>query len=124
MESCTRFPLICSTGGLMDTPSEPQKFDAVMRKILTVSKDELKKREKVLKRKRKEKAGDFLARLGLRHESPYLPRPHDLVLGRSQLCQRKRPTAMQLLGADTHLRAEAKLRAVCKTGRCVPIHGC
>jgi hypothetical protein len=36
----------------MDTRSEAQKFDAVMRKILTVSKDELKKREKNWKRRR------------------------------------------------------------------------
>jgi hypothetical protein len=33
-------------------PSESEKFDAVMRKILSVSKDELKKREKAWKRKR------------------------------------------------------------------------
>ena len=33
-------------------PSEAEKFDAVMRKILTVSKVELKKREKVWRRKR------------------------------------------------------------------------
>lgn len=32
--------------------SEFQKFDAVMRKILSVSKDELKRREKAWKRKR------------------------------------------------------------------------
>ena len=32
--------------------TESEKFDAVMRKILTVSKDELKKREKAWKRKR------------------------------------------------------------------------
>jgi hypothetical protein len=32
--------------------SESEKFDAVMRKILTVSKEELKKREKVWKRRR------------------------------------------------------------------------
>ena len=32
--------------GNTETPSEHQKFDAVMRKILSVSKDELKKREK------------------------------------------------------------------------------
>jgi hypothetical protein len=32
--------------------NEGQKFDAVMRKILSVSKDELKKREKAWKRKR------------------------------------------------------------------------
>jgi hypothetical protein len=32
--------------------SEAQKFDTVMRKILSVSKDELKKREKAWKRKR------------------------------------------------------------------------
>ena len=32
--------------------SESNKFDAVMRKILTVSKEELKKREKEWKRKR------------------------------------------------------------------------
>jgi hypothetical protein len=32
--------------------SELQKFDEVMRKILSVSKDELKKREKAWKRKR------------------------------------------------------------------------
>jgi hypothetical protein len=36
----------------MDTQSEFQKFDTVMRKILSVSKDELKKREKIWKRKR------------------------------------------------------------------------
>jgi len=36
----------------MDTPSESQKFDTVMRKILSVSKDELKKREKAWRRKR------------------------------------------------------------------------
>ena len=35
-----------------EQPSEAQKFDAVMRKILTVSKDELVKREKAWKRKR------------------------------------------------------------------------
>jgi hypothetical protein len=33
-------------------PSESEKFDAVMRKILTVSKKELQKREKAWKRKR------------------------------------------------------------------------
>jgi len=33
-------------------PSEAQKFDTVMRKILTVSKEELKKREKAWKLKR------------------------------------------------------------------------
>jgi hypothetical protein len=33
-------------------PSEFQKFDTVMRKILSVSKDELKKREKAWRRKR------------------------------------------------------------------------
>ncbi len=32
--------------------SEAQKFDAVMRKILTVSKKELQKREKAWRRKR------------------------------------------------------------------------
>jgi len=32
--------------------SESKKFDAVMRKILSVSHDELKKREKAWKRKR------------------------------------------------------------------------
>jgi hypothetical protein len=32
--------------------SESQKFDEVMRKILSVSKDELKKREKAWRRKR------------------------------------------------------------------------
>ena len=35
-----------------ETLSESQKFDAVMRKILTVSKEELKKRKKAWKRKR------------------------------------------------------------------------
>ena len=34
------------------TPSEFKKFDDVMRKILSVSKDELKKREKAWRRKR------------------------------------------------------------------------
>jgi hypothetical protein len=33
-------------------PSEFQKFDAVMRKILTVSKEELQKRERAWRRKR------------------------------------------------------------------------
>jgi hypothetical protein len=33
-------------------PSEFQKFDTVMRKILSVSHDELKKREKAWRRKR------------------------------------------------------------------------
>jgi hypothetical protein len=32
--------------------SESEKFDGVMRKILSVSKDELKKREKAWRRKR------------------------------------------------------------------------
>jgi hypothetical protein len=36
----------------METPSEAQKFDTVMRKILSVSKKELQKREKAWKRKR------------------------------------------------------------------------
>jgi hypothetical protein len=36
----------------MGTPSEFQKFDAVMRKILSVSHEELKKRQKAWKRKR------------------------------------------------------------------------
>jgi len=35
-----------------DELTESQKFDAVMRRILSVSKDELKKREKEWKRKR------------------------------------------------------------------------
>jgi U3 small nucleolar ribonucleoprotein component len=39
----------------METPSESQKFDAVMRKILSVSKEELKKREKAWQRKRAKK---------------------------------------------------------------------
>jgi hypothetical protein len=39
----------------METPSESQKFDAVMRKILSVSKAELKKREKAWQRKRAKK---------------------------------------------------------------------
>jgi hypothetical protein len=38
--------------GNTETPSEHQKFDAVMRKILSVSKDELKKREKAWRKKR------------------------------------------------------------------------
>lgn len=33
--------------------TESEKFDAVMRKILSVSKDEVKKREKAWRRKRK-----------------------------------------------------------------------
>lgn len=36
----------------IETPSEFTKFDDVMRKILSVSKEELKKREKAWKRKR------------------------------------------------------------------------
>jgi len=35
-----------------ESASEGQKFDAVIRKILSVSKEELKKREKAWKRKR------------------------------------------------------------------------
>jgi hypothetical protein len=35
-----------------EQPSEFRKFDDVMRKILSVSKDELKKREKAWRRKR------------------------------------------------------------------------
>jgi U3 small nucleolar ribonucleoprotein component len=38
-----------------ETQSEGQKFDAVMRKIVAVSKDELKEREKAWKRKRARK---------------------------------------------------------------------
>jgi hypothetical protein len=34
------------------TQTESQKFDTVMRKILSVSKDELKKREKAWRKKR------------------------------------------------------------------------
>lgn len=37
------------------TQTESQKFDAVMRKILSVSKTELQKREKEWKRKRAKK---------------------------------------------------------------------
>jgi hypothetical protein len=36
----------------VEEQTDSQKFDAVMRKILSVSKDELKKREKAWKRKR------------------------------------------------------------------------
>jgi len=36
----------------MQDGTEAQKFDVVMRKILSVSKEELKKREKAWKRKR------------------------------------------------------------------------
>ena len=36
----------------LDALAESQKFDVVMRKILSVSKDELKKREKAWKLKR------------------------------------------------------------------------
>jgi hypothetical protein len=38
----------------METKSEFKKFDEVMRKILSVSKDELKKREKAWRRKREQ----------------------------------------------------------------------
>jgi hypothetical protein len=38
-----------------NTSTESEKFDAVMRKILTVSKEELKKREAEWKRKRAKK---------------------------------------------------------------------
>jgi hypothetical protein len=41
-----------SEKGVVENQSESQKFDAVMRKILSVSKEELKKREKAWKRKR------------------------------------------------------------------------
>jgi hypothetical protein len=37
-----------------ESQSEFQKFDAVMRKILVVSKEELKKREKAWRRKREQ----------------------------------------------------------------------
>jgi hypothetical protein len=37
---------------MSENNSEAEKFDTVMRKILSVSKDELKKREKAWKRKR------------------------------------------------------------------------
>jgi hypothetical protein len=36
-------------------PTEAQKFDTAMRKILSVSKDELKKREKAWRRKKAKK---------------------------------------------------------------------
>ncbi len=42
-------------GSSQTPPSESEKFDAVMRKILSVSKEELKKREKTWKRKRARK---------------------------------------------------------------------
>ena len=60
-----------------ELPSESQKFDAVMRKILAVSKDELKKREKEWKRKREraKKSGRLLSPL-----SPALS-PGDPCLG-------------------------------------------
>jgi hypothetical protein len=38
----------------MESMSECQKVDAVVRKLLSVSKEELKKREKVWKRKREQ----------------------------------------------------------------------
>ncbi len=38
--------------GASEPESESQKFDVAMRKILSVSKDELKKREKAWKRKK------------------------------------------------------------------------
>jgi hypothetical protein len=44
--------LYWNEGILMDKPSEAEKFDAVMRKVLSVSKDELKKREKAWRKKR------------------------------------------------------------------------
>jgi hypothetical protein len=37
-----------------NTSTESEKFDAVMRKILTVSKEELKKREKTWRNKREQ----------------------------------------------------------------------
>jgi hypothetical protein len=37
----------------MTEPSESQKFDTAMRKILSVSKEELEKREKAWQRKKK-----------------------------------------------------------------------
>jgi hypothetical protein len=54
--------------------SESEKFDDVMRKILTVSKDELKKREKAWRRKRerakKKRAISLPAVLDLAAERP------------------------------------------------------
>jgi hypothetical protein len=59
--------------GNTDAPSEAGKFDAVMRKILSVSHDELKKREKVWKRKR--------ARANRLHGRRLQPPPNQRIAG-------------------------------------------
>ena len=61
-------------------------------------------------------------RKGPRHRNlPHLPRPHDLVLRRSQLHQCEWAAAVQFLSADAHLRAEAELSAIGETRRRIPI---
>src|ERR1700736_4376328 len=60
--------------------------------------------------------------MSLTERLSYLPRSDNLVLRRSQLGQRERPTTMKLLSADAHLGSEAELRAIGEAGRCVPVH--
>ena len=55
--------------------------------------------------------------------SARLARTDNLVLGGCQLFQCERAAAVQLLGANAHLRAEAELGAIGEAGGCVPIHG-
>ena len=47
-----QFELYWNEGILMDTQTEFQKFDAVMKKVLSVSKKELEKRDRAWRRKR------------------------------------------------------------------------
>src|SRR5215471_17300044 len=53
---------------------------------------------------------------------PDLPAADDLILRRGQLAKRKRPPAMQLLGADAHLGAEAEFASVGKASGGIPIN--
>src|ERR1700693_5421945 len=52
----------------------------------------------------------------------YLPGPHNLVLRRSEFCQREGAAAVEFLSADAHLGAEAELGAISKTSRSVPVN--
>jgi hypothetical protein len=56
-------------------------------------------------------------------DSPHLPRPHNLVLRRSKLGQRERSAAVQFLGADAHLGAEAEFRAIGEARGGIPVDG-
>jgi hypothetical protein len=53
---------------------------------------------------------------------PDLPRPNHFILRRSQFGERKWPAAVQLLGADTHLRPKTEFASVGETRGCIPIN--